>query len=502
MRQWIRSAIANAPAMNTLTVTVLLVGLGCLMMMRRETFPQFELEIVLVQVLYPGASPEEVEQGICQKIEEAVQSIDGIKKMTSVAGEGSGSVVLELHADVKNVQKVVSEVRSAVDRIPSFPELAEDPEVQQITFRESAIKLAVMAPADRTQDDMLELRSVAEHVRDELLQLKTVAQVEVMDVPEYQIDIEIDESTLRKYGLSLQQVAAIVRRENLEVPGGTIRGKGEEILLRGEDKRLIGLEIAKLPLITDQGGSVLTIGDVGNVRDEFRDKSFLSEVNGRLALVLDIQRTKSEDLLQMAADVRNYAATVKLPGGYETKAWADQSVDVEDRLNMLISNGTMGLILVFLVLAVFLEIKLAFWVAVGIPVSLLGAGGILMLSGQTLNMLSMFAFLMALGIVVDDAIVVGENIYATRQSGLPPLQAAIQGTIEVMPSVLASVATTVIAFCPLFFVSGVMGKFIAVMPLAVIAMLMISLCESMFVLPNHLAHDDNLLFRAFAYFFH
>ncbi len=493
MKRIVRLAIENAPAMNMLMITVLVVGTISLVVMRREVFPEFELEIVLVSVPYPGASPSEVEEGICLKIEEAVQAIDGIKKMTSVASEGAGSVVLELRSDVRDVQKVVNEVRSEVDRIPSFPVLAEDPEIQQITLRESAINVSVTAPEGRELDEV-ELRAVTEMVRDELLTLDTVSQVDIRGARDYQIDIEIDEQTLRKYGLSLQQVAQIVRRENLEIPGGTIRSEGQEILLRGENKRLIGQQIAKLPLVTQPGGVVLTIGDLGKVHDEFVDTASVNEINGRAGLVLTVNRTLSEDLLAMTEEVRNFVQTRELPGGYQLSTWADRSKDVRDRLSMLVENGVLGLVLVFLVLAVFLELRLAFWVALGIPVALLGAGGVLLLGGQTLNMLSMFSFLMALGIVVDDAIVVGENVYAHRQLGKSYLNAAVDGTVEVVPAVVASVATTIIAFCPMFFVSGVMGKFFGVIPFAVIAMLMISLLESVFILPCHLAHRDSLVF--------
>ena len=253
MKRIVRLAIENSPAMNMLMITVLVVGTISLVVMRREVFPEFELEIVLVSVPYPGASPAEVEEGICLKIEEAVQSIDGIKKMTSVASESAGSVVLELRSDVRDVQKIVNEVRSEVDRIPSFPVLAEDAEIQQITLREAAINVSVTAP-DGGELDELELRAVTEMVRDELLTLETVSQVDIRGARDYQIDIEIDERTLRKYGLSLQQVAQIVRRENLEIPGGTIRSEGQEILLRGENKRLIGQQIAELPLVTQPGG--------------------------------------------------------------------------------------------------------------------------------------------------------------------------------------------------------------------------------------------------------
>ena len=501
MRRMVMLAISNSPAMNILMVAVLVVGTISIMSLRREVFPEFELEIVLVTVPYPGASPSEVEEGICLKVEEAVQTIDGIKKLTSVAQEGAGSVVLELRSDVKDVQKIVSEVRAEVDRIPSFPELAEDPDIRQITIRDPAINVAIMMPPGRELDG-LELREVAEMVRDELLSLNAVSQVNIEGARDYQIDIEIAEQTLQKYGLSLQQVAAIVRRENLEVPGGSILGDHQEILLRGENKGLVGQEIAALPLVSEPGGAVLTVGDLGTVKDEFTDVASVSEINGMPALVLDVSRTRSEDMLAMTQQVRDYVDTRVLPGGYTMRAYADRSVDVDGRLRLLEKNGAMGLLLVFIVLAVFLEIRLAFWVAVGIPVALLGAGGVLALGGQSLNMLSMFSFLLALGIVVDDAIVVGENVYAQRQLGKSSLQAAIDGTVEVMPSVFASVATTIIAFCPMFFVTGVMGKFFAVIPFAVIAMLGLSLFECAFILPCHLAHNDNLIFRVIRFFFY
>ncbi len=504
MREFIRGAIKNSPAMNTLMIAILVVGTVCLLSMRREVFPEFDLEIVLVSVPYPGATPDEIERGICQKIEEAVQTVDGIKKITSVAKEGSGSVILELRSDVKNVRKVVDEVDSAVRLIPSFPDRTEAPEIQQITFREAAINVSVLAPEreDGAPVPETELRAIAERVRDELLLLPSVSQVQLQGARKYQIDVEIDEATLRKHGLSLPQVAEIVREHNLELPAGTLKSKSEEVLLRSKNKRLVGSEIGEIPIVTNPNGVALSIADLGNVRDEFADTTAIAAVNGRQALQLEVQRTSREDLLVISEEVIEYCENLQLPGGYEVIAWGDRAVEVRDRLNLLIENGRMGLLLVFLVLALFLELKLAFWVAMGIPISMLGAGGILLGLDQTLNMLSMFAFLMALGIIVDDAIVVGENIYAHRQMGKNPMQAAIDGTVEVVPSVTASVTTTIIAFCPLLFVSGIMGKFIAVMPISVIAMLVISLFESTTILPCHLAHTDSLLFRVMGVVFY
>jgi multidrug efflux pump subunit AcrB len=494
MKAVIRWAIHNSPAMNTLMVAVLVVGIASLMSMRREVFPEFGLDVILVTVPYPGASPAEIEEGICQKLEEAVRSIDSIKKQTAVAQEGSGHLILELEPHV-NVQRVLSEVRSEIDRIPSFPELAEDPEVKQITLRQVAIRIGVLGPNVTSHDAELALRGVAEDVRRDLLLMPAISQANLLGVRDFQIDIEIAESTLRQYGLSLERVAEIVRRENIELPGGKMRTGAQEVLLRGKNKGLTGDEIAKIPLITQDNGVVLTVGELGVVKDGFTDEAAISLIDGRPGLMISIDRTANEDLLAICDQVHDYAENADLPAGYKLVTWQDTAIDVRGRMELLRRNGIQGLILVFIVLAVFLDLRLSFWVALGIPVAVLGSCTVLLATGQTLNMISLFAFLLALGIVVDDAIVIGENIYSHRQRGDDLLKSAVQGAYEVLPSVTASVSTTIIAFIPLLYVSGVMGKFIAVMPVAVIAMLVISLLESTFILPCHLAHTQENFFR-------
>ena len=486
----VRWAIRNAPAMNMMVVAVLVVGTISAFLLRREVFPQFELEIILVSVPYPGASPDEVESGICQKVEEAVRSVDGIRKVTSVAAEGAANVVIEVRSDVPSVQKVLNEVKSQIDRIPSFPDLAEEPEVQQITFRNKAITVGVIQEPSVAADAELQLREIAEQVRDDLLGIPEISQAEITGERKFQIDVEVPERTLREYGLTLGDVARRIRARNLELPGGTIRDQGETYLLRGKDKRVLGKEIADIPLVTRPDGVVLRVSDLGQVRDEFVDTTSISRINGQPGLAIDVTAASREDLLAMSDAVKKYIGEKQLPAGYSFTVWGDTSVEVRDRLDLLIRNGMQGLILVFVILSLFLDLKLAFWVAMGIPISLLGACAVLLQFDQTLNMLSLFSFLIALGIVVDDAIVIGENVYTHRAMGKSPLQAAIDGTIEVVPSVFSSVATTVFAFVPMFFVTGVMGKFFAVMPLAVIAILTISLLEACFALPCHLAHGN------------
>ncbi len=491
MKSVIRWAINNSPALNTLMISGLILGLVSIYHLQREVFPEFELEIVLISVPYPGASPEECEEGICQKIEEYVRPIDGIKKMTSVAKEGLGSVVLELEVG-KDPQKILNEVRSEVERIPSFPRDAEDPEVKQITFRTSAIQVGVIAPKSKDPKAEYKLREVAEKIRDDLIRLDNVSQAEVIGAKAYEISVEASPKTLKKYGLSLEMIGARIARYNRDLPGGNIRTPAGTILVKGESKGLTGEKIKKIPIVTDRNKVTLTIGDICTVRDEFVDEPLINLIDGRPGITLEITRTSKEDLLALAREVRKYVAEKNkkrdLPPGYELTYWGDRSVDVKERMDLLSSNGLQGLVLVLFTLALFLDTRLAWWVALGIPISILGACIVLWFFGQTLNMLSMFAFLMALGIVVDDAIVVGENIYAHRELGKSYFRAALDGTYEVLPSVATSVTTTVIAFLPLFFVTGVMGKFIAVMPLAMVAMLLISLLESFTLLPCHLAH--------------
>jgi hydrophobic/amphiphilic exporter-1 (mainly G- bacteria), HAE1 family len=491
MKVLMRWAVENRAAMNLILIVTFLVGIVSIGLMRREVFPNFELDIVVVEVPYPGASPEELEEGVCLKIEEAVRSVDGIKRVTSIAREGLGFVVLELNAHVA-AQKVLAEVRSEVDRIPSFPELAEDPEVRQITFREPAIRVGILADDGELLDADLRLRELAESVRNDLLQLKSVSQTVIVGERPYQIDVEISEDTLRKYGLSLQNVADVLRRENIELPGGKIQGSREAVLLRGKNKYLRGEDIAQLPIITRPDGTVLTVADLGTVHDGFDDGTSYSRVNGRDAIVLSVDRTSSEDLIKIVDEVKNYVANKKLPAGYSLTVWNDTSIDVRDRIELLTEDGLQGLVLVFIVLAIFLEFRLAFWVAMGIPFAILATCGVLYATGGTLNMLTLFSFLMALGILVDDAIVVSENFHSHLSEGRSPMRAAIDAAAEVAPSVTAGVFCTVIAFVPLFFVSGVMGKFIACMPLTVVAMLLISLVEGFTILPCHLGHEGML----------
>lgn len=494
MKSMVRWAVDNTPAMNVAMIALLAAGTWCMTSMQREFWPYYVLDEIEIRVAYPGASSEDIEEAICEKIESAVATIYGIDEINATASEGSGTVRLILESGVSqsDVQQILGEVRAAVDQIPSFPLLAEAPVISQRIPNSTAIQIGLIGPDSDSIESAIELRRTAERVRDDLLRLDSISQVELLGVPEFQIDVELREETLRQYGLTLPDVAQIIREENVEIPGGTLRSASQEILLRGSNRSNVGSEIAQLPIVNTSSGLALRLHDIGTVRDAFSDATAISRINGHPGIAITVNTTQSEDLLRVGRDVYTYLDNAKLPDGYSMVAYRDRSDDVRDRLSLMLKNGWQGLLLVFILLALFLEMRLAFWVAMGIPIAVCGAGVVMYFTGQTLNLTSLFAFLIALGIVVDDAIVIGENIYVHRSLGKNYRRAAIDGTLEVMPSVIVSVSTTVIAFLPLMFVTGQLGRFTTVLPLAVIAMLIVSLVESVTVLPSHLAHQRNL----------
>jgi len=465
-------------------ILVIIVGLMSLRWMKREIFPQFSLNFISITVEYPGASPEEIEEGIVVKVEEHVKSIEGIKRILSKCREGLGTVLLELKEDVDDVQKVLDEVKTQVDQIDTFPEESETPSIVEVTLKEEAINVAVYGDASE-----LYLRRVAEKVRDDLTSRGTISQVNLAGVREYEITVEVTEENLRRYGLTFDQVALAVKTGSLDLPGGVIRAVGGDVLIRAKGQRYTGREFEEIPLITLPDGTIVRLGDVAQVIDGFKDTEQRGRFNGKPAALVQVRKTLDEDLISIAHAVRQYVEENRntLPPGIHMSIWGDISILVEDRINLLVRNGIQGIILVFISLALFLRMGLAFWVAAGIPVSFMGAFYVLHLLGGSINMISLFAFIMTLGILVDDAIIIGENIYSHYERGKPPLRAVIEGTGEVGVPVIMSVSTTILAFMPLLYISGIMGKFIKVLPIAVITILAVSLAEAFAILPAHLA---------------
>jgi multidrug efflux pump subunit AcrB len=435
-------------------------------------------------VPYPGASPEEVEQGIVLAVEENVRAIDGVKEVTAVASEGRGLVTVEIREGA-DAQKVYQDIKQAVDRIVTFPEDTEQPEVSLQVHRHGVLDLVLHGNTSEWS-----LRNLAEEVRDRLLQDSRITQVDLDVARPYEVHIEVPQQTLRAHGLTLNQIASRVRSTSVEVPGGGLKTDSGEILVRFKERREWAEEFARIPIITTAEGTVLTLADIATIRDGFQDVDWEASYNGERAITLEVFRVGRETPVGISSAVRDAMAEIgsDLPQGVDYAINHDRSEIYQQRLHLLLKNAFIGLALVLLLLGLFLELRLAFWVMMGIPTSFLGA--MLFLPGMdvTINMISMFAFIVALGIVVDDAIIAGENIYEYRQRGMNNVQAAIEGAKDVATPVSFSILTNVVAFIPLYFMPGMMGRFFKVIPLVVISTFLISLVESIFVLPAHLAH--------------
>jgi multidrug efflux pump subunit AcrB len=461
---------------------VMAAGLFSVLQMRRELLPQFELGFVTVSIPYPGASPEEVEEGICLKIEEQIDGIDGIKKIRSAAYENVGAVVAEIEADADE-QRVYNDIQNKVDQITTFPLEAEEPVISRFVFKTPAINVVVYGQTSETA-----LRKLAEEIRDDLTATATISDASIAGARDYEISIEISETELRRYGLTFENVARAVSRASLDLPAGVLKTPSGEILLRAKGQRYTGREYEDIPLISLPSGAFIRLGQVATIIDGFEDVDRFSRYKGQPAVTVPVMKTGNEDVIEVAEATSSYVEhkRAELPEGIGIDTFGDSATMVRDRINLLLKNGSQGFVLVFLVLWLFLRWRLAFWVALGIPISFMGGFWVLHAQDATINMLSLFAFIMALGIVVDDAIIVGENIHAHHRRGSPPSRAAVEGAAEVGWPVVISVLTTIVAFSPLFFVSGIMGKFIAVIPLAVVATLAVSLVEAFLILPSHL----------------
>ena len=477
----------NPVAANLIMLVCLVGGLIMSTQIKQEVFPEFESDIVTVSVIYPGASPEEIEQGIVLAIEERVTGLDGVKKVTSTSVEGSGTVTVEALAGA-DIERLAQDVKGEVDRITSFPEEAETPKVVIASNRRQALSIALYGDMDERV-----LRELAETVRDELLQDPEITQVDFSGVRDLEISVEIAQDRLRSHGLTLQQVAEIVGKSALELPGGSVKTTQGEILVRVKDRKEYGSQFAKLPIITTPEGSVVRLEDLGTITDGFADTDLFARYNNQPAVLLNVYRVGDQTPISVSDAVKKHMDRLNrmLPPGAQLSTRNDSSDVFRQRMDLLTRNGLMGLGLVFVLLALFLEIRLAFWVSMGIPVSIMGSFLILPGMDVSFNMVSMFAYIITLGIVVDDAIVVGENVYQYREQGLSPLQAAMGGAREVVMPVTFSVLTNVAAFLPMFFVPGVMGKVFGAVPAVVVSVFLISLIESLFVLPAHLGHQKS-----------
>ena len=473
----------NAVAANLMLVVILAGGAIVLTDLKQEVFPEFSLDILVVSVEYRGASPSEVEEGICLRVEEAVQGIDGIKEMSSTAREGQGSVRLELMAGY-DPREVLDDVKASVDAIDTFPEEAEKPVVQELTSRYQVVNVAIVGDAD-----LGTLKQIGERVRDDLMALPEISQVELLNVPPYEISIEVSEDALRRWGLTFDAVADAVRRFSIDLPGGSVKTANGEILFRTKGQAYSGEEFEGIPLLRRPDGTRIFLSDVATVIDGFEEVTVSAEFDGKPSAMVKLYRVGDQSAVSVAEAAYAYVDRSKgsFPEGIELHIWQDSARLLKSRIDLLVKTALNGLVLVFVVLALFLRLRLAFWVTLGIPVSFLGAIALMPMLGMSINMMSLFSFILVLGIVVDDAIVVGENIHTTQVRTGKGVSAAIRGTYEVLVPVVFGVLTTMAAFVPMLFVEGFVGKIMAVFPLIIMPTLFFSLVESKLILPRHLA---------------
>ncbi|MHC5115478.1 MAG: efflux RND transporter permease subunit, partial [Planctomycetota bacterium] len=443
----------NHVAANLLMLLIIVGGIISLKTNTVEMFPQMSVDIITVQVPYLGATPTESEEGVCLRVEEAVAGLDGVKRIRSVGMEGMGFVMVEIEEFADN-SEVLDDVKAAVDRIITFPKETEEPIIKEETIRNHVITMVLYGNATEQS-----LKELAEQMRDELTAMPTISQVDVTGARRYEISIEVSEENLRRYGLSFSDVSMAVRNASLDLPGGSVKTTGGEILIRTKGQRYRGGEFEKIVILTRNDGTKIYLSDIATVIDGFEDSDKASYFDGKRSVQLQVYRVGTQNLLDLVATVKQYIAKNEgsLPEGISVGTWFDRSKMLEARLNLLQRNAFFGLVLVFIVLSLFLDLRLAFWTTLGIPISFMGAFWMMRYLDTSINMMSLFAFILALGIVVDDAIVVGENIFEYRQQGMKPVDAAIKGVREMCAPVTMAVLTTIFAFMPLLYIYGIFG---------------------------------------------
>ena len=475
----------NGVAANLLMVSIIMAGVFALgRSIPIEVFPEFELDIVNVSVPYRGSTPAEVEEAVVIRIEEAIQDLQGIKQITSTASEGSGSVSIEVEKGYDS-REVLDDIKNRVDAINTFPAETEKPVISLAQPRGEVITVVISGEMNER-----DLRTLGEQIRDEIAALPRITQVSLGGVRPYEVAIEVSEQTLQRYGLTLGAVAQAIRNTSIDLPAGAIKTSAGEILLRTKGQAYVQADFENIVLITREDGTRLTLGDIASVNDGFEETPLFARFNGKPCVLVAVARVGDQNAITLANDVKNYLSErqASLPSGVQLNYWNDRSKIVIGRLNTLTNSALQGGVLVLLVLALFLRPLVAFWVCLGIPVAFMGAVALMPYLGVTINVISLFGFILVLGIVVDDAIVTGENVFTHLQRGKDGLSAAIEGTNEVAVPVVFGVLTTVVAFVPIMMIGGFRGKIFAQIPLIVIPVLLFSLVESKWILPAHLKH--------------
>ena len=476
----------NVVAANLLMFMLLLGGVLSLFTVHQESFPNVDAEIVSITVPYLGAAPEEVELGVCLRIEEAVRGIEGTEKINTTANEGVCRVNIELIEDLDTII-AFNKIKSEVDGIITFPVETEKPIVSKLVIRSGVMQIAISGNASEST-----LKELGKTIRDDIAALSGISQVDLQFVRPYEISIEVSEYSLRKHNLTLLEIANAVRKDSLDMPGGALKTASGEILLRTKGQLYTGEDYQNIVVLTRVDGTQLTLGEIAEIKDGFEEGDLRARMNNNPAVMVKVSRIGKEDITSMSDDIQNYLleARRRMPEGITLTVWNDESTEMVERIDTLVWTAATGLLLVFVILALFLRFKIALWVAAGIPIALLGGIAVFPYAGISISTLTVMAFILVLGIVVDDAIVVGERVYAHEQKNKHPIRAAIDGTNEVSVPVIFGVLTTMAAFLPLIIVPGRMGDFFSVIGWVVIICLLFSVVESQLILPAHLAHRN------------
>ncbi len=480
----IEGALRNRVLPNLILVGLLLSGVFAMFNLTVKNFPDISTGAVSITVPYPGATPQEASDGVVQPVENAIRSIEGIRRIDARATQGLGSITVSTlrSADVGQVQ---DDIETAVEGITIFPDAAETPTITEVEPQELAIQYVLTGDIDRAL-----LKDVAQTARQELLAHEGVSTVEVAGVPVDQIGIEIGQETLRAYGLSLTRVAERIRAENLDRSGGALRSEDARIQVRTLGEETVGAALADLPIIRGESGAPVRLGRIAQIEDGLSEEPVIALLDGQPAVFLSVFRAGEEQLLDLVDTAQTYVDDRLRPGlppSIEVVQWANEAESLEGRIQLLAKNAAIGAGLILLLLTLSLDLRIAAWVSAGIVAAFVGAFGLMLVFGITINQLSLFGFILALGIVVDDAIVVGERVYAEREARENPREAAIAGATAMARPVFFAVATTIAAFVPLLFLPGASGSFISPVAAVVIMVLAMSLLESFFVLPQHLA---------------
>lgn len=476
----------NPIAANLLMVLFLAGGFWTAISIQKEVFPQFQLDIINVDVGYPGAAPAEVEQGILLPVEEAIRSVEGIREITSEASEGNGSISIELVSGADRF-KVFQDIDQAINRIRTFPEDAEEPEVKIQSRQQEVMQVVLYGSVDQWT-----LRKLGEQLRDRFQANPSITQVSLGNAPEYTTHVEIPRDTLREYGLTLAEVAEVIEASSRDVAAGSVETESGEILLRMNERKQLAEEFAGIELIAGSNGATVLLGDIAAIRDGFEEGQFPSKFNGELSIELDVFRVGDQSPLEISDAVEMEMADFEsdLPPDVQWRIDSNAADDFRQRVSLVIENGLIAILIVLAILALFLELRLAFWVMMGMVISFFGGILFLPVVDISINMVTLFGFLIVLGIVVDDAVVVGENVFEARQNEDNSELAAIKGTKEVAGPVTFSILSNIVAFIPLMLIPGETGKFWGPLPYVVVIVLAVSLFEALYILPAHLAHSS------------